>query len=93
MTATERKQTRVPASSELMNQVGALQGRRAGTQWTVAEAMALRAVNPPPEEVEAMAAYYGAHIGKDKDFRRRDLITLLNNWNGELDRARIHASE
>jgi hypothetical protein len=45
-----------------------------------------------------LAAYYTAPLswlreqwgvpGTEKDFRRRDLLTLLNNWQGELDRAR-----
>ena len=60
--------------------------------WTVAEAVALKTVNPQADEIALMEGYYLAEIDRDEDFRRRDLITLLNNWNGELDRARIHQS-
>ncbi len=50
------------------------------------------------EQFEPMRDYYGAPLprlrkywGKpvdsSDDFRRRDLLTLLNNWGGEVDRA------
>ena len=39
-----------------------------------------------------MATYYTARIPRTEDFRRRDLATLLNNWSGELDRARQFAA-
>jgi hypothetical protein len=37
-----------------------------------------------------MESYYLDEIDQAEDFRRRDLATLLNNWNVELDRARIY---
>lgn len=40
------------------------------------------------EDLAAIERYYREEIPKDKDYRRRDLLTLLNNWNGEVDRAR-----
>ena len=92
MTATQRKQTRVNTNSKLMNRIGRMLGRKDGTLWTVAEAVALKTVNPQADEIALMEGYYLAEIDRDEDFRRRDLITLLNNWNGELDRARIHQS-
>ncbi len=93
MTATQRKQARVNANSKGMNRIGKLLGRREGTLWTVAEALALKSVNPAPEEIELLETYYLASgIDPEKDIRRKDLITLLNNWTGELDRARIFKS-
>jgi hypothetical protein len=48
-------------------------------------------------QAEAVRGYYGAPLpllrscwgvaGTEKDFRRRELVTLLNNWPGEVDRA------
>jgi hypothetical protein len=35
-----------------------------------------------------LEAYYAADIPARDDIRRRDLATLLNNWSGELTRAR-----
>lgn len=50
------------------------------------------------EQIAPLAAYYGAPLpllqefwraaDTGADFRRRDLQTLLNNWPGEVDRAR-----
>lgn len=89
MKAADQNRTRVNLNSKTMTEIGKMFGRREGTLWSVAEAVALKSVNPSPEEIALMGTYYLAHIAKDQDFRRRDLLTLLNNWNGELDRARI----
>lgn len=89
MTATQRKQTRVNANSKAMNRIGKMLGRRESNLWTVAEAVALKNVSPEAEEIELIGFYYGADIERESDYRRRDLLTLLNNWNGELDRARV----
>lgn len=40
-----------------------------------------------PDDLSLIERYYRAEI-KDQDYRRRDLQTLLNNWKGEVDRAR-----
>ena len=56
----------------------------------LAEAVALLEVSPSPEEVELLANYYGEPFEKESDFRRRDLATLLNNWQTETDRARSY---
>lgn len=90
MNPTTRKQTRVNLNSPTMNRIGKMLGRRGGTLWTVAEAVALKTVNPNADEIELMETYYLVEIPKGEDYRRRDLITLLNNWNGELDRARTN---
>jgi hypothetical protein len=39
-------------------------------------------------EWQLLEAYYAADIPARDDIRRRDLATLLNNWSGELTRAR-----
>ena len=82
-----RKQTKVHRNTEPMQTIGAWFGRKPETLWTVAEAVALNQINPSPAEVAGMGRYYTADIPAD-DYRRRDLQTLLNNWSGELDRAR-----
>lgn len=92
LTITQRKQVRVNTNSKAMNRIGKLLGRRDGTLWSVAEAVALKTVKPAPDEIELLEAYYLAEIDKEKDIRRKDLLTLFNNWTGELDRARIFKS-
>jgi uncharacterized protein YdaU (DUF1376 family) len=84
----KKKRVRVEANTDLMIRIGAWFGRRETTLWTVAEAEALEAVSPQPDELQELKRYYTAEIDKKNDYRRRDIITLLNNWNGELDRAR-----
>jgi DNA-binding MarR family transcriptional regulator len=64
---------------------------RPGTKFDVgqskawAKAAALVADTSEPHW-RALEAYYAAEIS-GTDFRRRDLATLLNNWNGEITRA------
>lgn len=90
LSATAQKQTRVLRNSALMATIGRFLGRKPDTLWSVAEAVALKNINPSADEVALLAIYYGAVFpDPDKDYRRRDLLTLLNNWSGELDRARI----
>lgn len=40
------------------------------------------------EDWSALEAYYSAEIPQRDNYRRRDLATLLNNWSGEITRAR-----
>ena len=42
------------------------------------------------QDWQAIEWYY-RQTGEVSKFRRRDLATLLNNWNGECERARIAA--
>lgn len=69
--------------------------RRPTTPWSAKEIKAFRKIPFEEEELKLVESYYTAHIPKD-DFRRRDLGTLLNNWQGEVDRARAfynHAAD
>jgi hypothetical protein len=92
MTREERKRRRVESNSPSMVTIGGFFGRRAETLWTVAEAVALFDVSPKPDEVAILARYYQETFPKESDYRRRDLITLLNNWQTEVDRAQSHYS-
>lgn len=62
--------------------------RRETTPWSPKELKAWRALKITLEDVATLEHYYTAEIPKAEDFRRRDLLTLLNNWPGEIDRAR-----
>lgn len=74
--------------------LGALFHRRPTTRWSVDEMKAYRKVYPVDEhDLKILEDYYTAKIPKDSNYRRHDLITLLNNFNGELDRARKHRPE
>lgn len=83
-----QKRERVIANSPGMIRVGSWFGRRESTLWTVFEAGLLVNLRPAEDELELLECYYLADLPSESDYRRRDLGTLLNNWTGELDRAR-----
>ena len=95
MSINKQKKTRVGHNSPMMVRIGEFLGRKKETLWTIHEAGTLLGLLPAESEVEAMERYYLADIPDDpvtrkrRDFRRHDLPTLLNNWTGELDKARL----
>lgn len=61
--------------------------RRESTQWSAKELKALpKEIHP--DDLKVLDKYYKYPFLPDKDYRRRDLQTLLSNWLGEVDRAR-----
>ena len=72
-----------------MVRIGSWFGRRPTTRWSDKEEKAYKALQPiPPDDLDEMHEFYTRDLTGCKDFRRHDLQTLLNNWNGELDRSR-----
>lgn len=86
-----------------MLSVNLLTNRKPSTRWSAKEIDAFKAAGLDKcsddefaEQIEPLQTYYAAeltelrpHWGtKDtSDFRRRDLVTILGNWGGEVDRA------
>lgn len=67
--------------------VGSMMKRRPTTAWSEKEMKALKFVltlETPEEDILTLERYYGT----DNPYLRRDILTLLNNWNGEIDRAK-----
>ena len=61
--------------------------RRPTTQWSTKEIKALKEIfdfNTPEEDLVALEARYQSN----DPYLRRELMTLLNNWNGEVDKVR-----
>lgn len=83
---TDQRRIRINGLTDLMRRLNGFFGRR-DERWTVYDAKAILDVRPTPEELDLMEERYLAII-PDKDWRRQDLSTLLNNWRSELDRAR-----
>lgn len=88
-----------PSAGRLLA-VGALFGRRASTRWMANEVAAFRsaglaelAAEDFTAQMEPLQAYYLADIPREKNFRRREPLTLLNNWAGEIDKARVWVRE
>lgn len=71
--------------------IGKLLGRRESTAWSDKELEALRKIGEPTEEdLELIEKFYAADIDPKSDFRRTTMQILLNNWTGELDKARLY---
>lgn len=65
--------------------------RRATTEWSAKELKAWKAVQPiNAEDFEAVKWFY---TESGCPYLRKDLQTLLNNWNGEVDRAKNYDPE
>lgn len=88
----EDREEKIPTHTQerafaLMERINLWFGRRSTTQWTEKENRALRKVlklNTPPEDIDLLEKRYLAKA----PFIRREIVTLLNNWNGEIDKAR-----
>ncbi len=65
-----------------------LWGRRPDTLWSAKEQKALKAIGFVHEEdLDVVSEFYNAEWKKPKNYLRRDLLTFLNNFRGEVDRA------
>jgi hypothetical protein len=76
----------------LKDRIGSWFSRRASTIWSDKETKALKAVialQTPPEDIDALETRYKS----GNPYLRRDIITLLNNWNTEIDRAKQPATQ
>jgi hypothetical protein len=77
-----------------MLEIGSWFNRRPTTRWQKNELKAFKEIcggDDFPPEIHIVRAFYTAKIIPDKDTRdtrRQDLVTLLNNWNGEIDKAK-----
>lgn len=84
------KTGRIPTTPHALR-IAALFHRRPTTPWSEKEYTAFRRIAAiSDEDMDAIERYYAAERAKGDDGRhRRDLKTFLNNFNGELDRARM----
>ena len=75
-----------------IQRLGNLYNRRPSTVWTAKEKRAFAAICPIDEnDISMVERYYAAERKKGaQGIHRRDLQTLLNNWPGEVDRARAY---
>jgi hypothetical protein len=80
--------------SEIVARLNALFNRKPSTLWGEKEMKTLKALGKIDlKEFSKLERYYEAERAKGKNgIHRRDLPTLLNNFLGEMDRARSHAA-
>ncbi len=88
-------ETSLCSLDELKNRIGGWFKRRPTTAWSEKEMKSLRVQrNAPADDLEALERYYTAtDIPREVDWRRKDALTLLNNFPGEIDRARTYVAE
>lgn len=85
-----------PNSARLAERIGLWWNRRKTTIWSKKELKALREVvkmKTPENEIILLEKFYTTKFPKDADFRRRTIITLLNFWPGEIDKAKRYAEK
>lgn len=61
--------------------------RRPDTQFSERElkmVVSVSIMKTPEEDIAVLDGYYSS----DAPYKRKDILTLLNNWNGEIDRAK-----
>ena len=83
-----------------MYAIGDLLRRLRSTRWSADDAEAFKAAGLGAlseadfaEQIDPLRRYYLAVIPREKDFRRRDVLRLLRNWAGEIDKARSWVRE
>lgn len=85
---------KTPELHPTMKRLGALYNRRHTTPWSEKEKKSFKAASINEEDLALIEKYYKAYVVVDgKDFRRHDIVTLLNNWNGECDKARRYLGQ
>ena len=83
------KPNSVPTTPQAIR-IASLYRRRLTTPWSTKEIRSYKAIGAiDPEDLELVCRYTEAERAKgDNGRHRRDLATFLNNYHGELDRAR-----
>lgn len=86
----EKPGSKLPTSPEA-KKLAALFSRKLTTEWSDGEIRSFRRLKKviDLQDLELMGRYYEIERAKGKEgIHRRDLATFLNNYQGELDRAR-----
>lgn len=74
-------------SAEIAEPLRSLFGRRESTGWTDKEVAAFRKLKIPTAQILADLALFAKARSAGWSYYRRDTITLLNNWQGEVERC------
>lgn len=83
------RKVKMNPETEEGKRVAKLFNRRESTEWSDKEIKAFRKAKVTLEGMDAIEPYYAAERAKGEDGRqRRDLMTFLNNFGGEWDRAK-----
>jgi len=92
LTAEQKKRAKVESNTLAMEMIGSIFGRRHNTLWSIYEAEALSELDDSDlaeTELRLLSKFYAHEMRRGDDGRhRRSIDTLLNNWQGEMDKAR-----
>lgn len=91
---SEGKDSSMIPTTDQSKRIATVFHRRLETPWTVKEVAAYKRLGTIPEtDLAAVEAYYAANWPprRDVNILRHDLLTFLNNFQGEVDRA--HAAK
>jgi hypothetical protein len=92
LSAKQQGITKALGNTPKMIRLNSWFGRKPDTIWTVEALIAFIDNNPTEAELNGMEQFYTAQETEfNKLYRRKDLVTLLNNWSKELDKARDYA--
>lgn len=90
-----KKQSGMVPTTDQSRRIAAIFHRRLDTEWNDREVRAYKKLGAIPEDdLSAVEHYYAANWPPDRDANilRHDLLTFLNNFQGEVGRAIIHRS-
>jgi len=73
---------------EIKLRLNKLFNRRETTKWSAKETSAFKKIEFIEDEIQLVEMFHDPVKGSP--YKRQDLQTLLNNWNGEVDKARAH---
>ena len=71
---------------ELKNNINNLYNRKESTKWSDKEIKKLKEISKRQDAMQEFNQIKELYESGYR-YRRKDIITLLNNWTGELDRA------
>ena len=89
-----------PAIAARLLAVADLMRRRPTTPWKAEELAAFSAMRLDTctdaefaEDLSPLADYYALKLDPERDYRRRDLLTLLRNWPDDVSKASVRVAE
>jgi helix-turn-helix protein len=91
--AKKPESTRASKIAAVRYRVCRVWGRATATRWDKKEEDILPTLLDTSEEDWLFLTDYYSHRGEPGYYCRKSLITLLNNWAGEIDKARNHGME
>ena len=92
---TRKKESTVPTSPEAIA-LAEIFHRKATTPWTAVEIRKFKSLMPiDPDDLKSLKEYYDDNWPPERDVNvlRHDLKTLLNNFPGEVGRAKVWESK